>query len=89
MADNAVESLRKALKKKVVDKFEEGTVIRWTAAGRYTYAAVKTSIGWFTTARGYDGNGLVAKQYEYEELLEVLARGEVTNLSVATAWEEI
>ena len=89
MAEAAIEGLRKALKKKVTDRFEVGTVIRWLAAGRYNYAAIKTEVGWFTTARGYDGNGMVAKCYEYEDLIEMLSRAEVTGLSVATAWEAV
>lgn len=89
MSEAAIKSLRKDLKEKVTDKFEVGTVLRWTGGGRYTYAAIKTNIGWFTTARGYDGNGIVAKVYEYDELVEMLAKGDITNLEVATAWEAV
>lgn len=89
MAEEAIEGLRKALKKKVTDRFEVGTVVRWTGGGRYTYAAIKTSVGWFTTARGYDGNGIVAKVYEYDELVEALAKGDATNIEVATEWETV
>lgn len=89
MAKSAIESLRKDLKEKVTDKFEVGTVIRWTGGGRYSYAAIKTSIGWFTTARGYDGNGIVNKVYDYEDFVEMLAKGDATDIEVATEWEAI
>lgn len=89
MAEAAIEGLRKALKKKVTDRFEVGDVIRWTAAGRYCYAAIKTDVGWFTTARGYNGNGMVAKVYEYDELIDVLSRGEASDIRVAIEWEAI
>jgi hypothetical protein len=89
MAKTAVERLRKDLAEKVTDTFEVGTVIRWVGGGRYTYAAIKTSVGWFTTARGYDGNGIVSKQYEYDELVEVLSKGDATDIEVATAWEAV
>jgi hypothetical protein len=84
----AVEALRKALKKKVIDKFEVGDVIRWTASGRFTYCAIKTEAGWFTTAREY--NRFVDGSYsDFADLVEVLARSEVTDVMVSTGWEEI
>lgn len=89
MAKSAVERLRKDLREKVTDTFEVGSVIRWVGGGRYTYAAIKTNIGWFTTARGYDGNGIVAKVYEYDELVDALAKGDATNIEIATEWEAI
>jgi hypothetical protein len=66
------------------DRFPLGTVIRWTAAERYTYYAGKTNVGWFTTAR--PGNPFVKTQMDYEELREVLGRSEVTDIAVATGW---
>lgn len=66
------------------DRFPLGTVIRWTAAERYTYYAGKTNVGWFTTAR--PGNPFVKTQMDYEELREVLSRDEVTDIAVASNW---
>lgn len=66
------------------DRFPVGTVIRWTASERYTYAAVKTGYAWFTTAR--PGNPFVKQQMNYEELQEVLLRDEVTDIAVAKDW---
>ena len=66
------------------DRFPRGTVIRWTANERYTYAAIKTNVGWFTTSR--PGNPFVKQQMNYEEFQEVLQREEVTDIAVATGW---
>lgn len=89
MAKSAIDALRKDLKGKSTDRFRVGDVIRWTGGGRYTYAAIKTSIGWFTTARGINGNGIVAKVYDYEELVDMLAKGDATDIEVAVEWEAI
>lgn len=86
MAD-AVRALRKALDKKVADKFDVGDVIRWTAAGRYTYAAIKTAAGWFTTAS--NTNSFVSSYLTYEDLIEVLARSEVSDVMVSVGWIEV
>lgn len=82
--DVAVKSLRKVLDKKVSDKFEVGDVIRWTAAERFTYAAIKTAAGWFTTAS--NTNSFVSSYLSYEDLIEVLARSEVSDVAVSAGW---
>ena len=41
----SLNALRESLAGVQRDEFPEGTVIRWTASGRYTYAAVKTPVG--------------------------------------------
>ena len=84
-----MERLRDALAAKVTDEFEIGDVIRWTGGGIYTYAAIKTSVGWFTTARGSMGNGFVAKEYTYEALVELLASADVSVVEIATGWEAV
>lgn len=66
------------------DRFPLGTVIRWIASERYTYAAIKTNVGWFTTAR--QSNPFVKPLMEYEALQKVLARPEATDIAVAGAW---
>lgn len=81
----AIADLRKVVEENPDrDRFPRGTVIRWTAAERYTYAAIKTNIGWFTTSR--PGNPFIKQQMNYEELQEVLSRDEVTDIAVATGW---
>lgn len=52
----SMKSLKYALKHALRDEFEEGTVIRWTMVfentdKRYRYAAIKTPVGWCTTAQ--------------------------------------
>lgn len=82
----AIADLRKAVAANAPrDQFAIGTVIRWTARERFTYAAIKTSIGWFTTAR--PGNPYIKNFLAYEELEEILARPETADAAVATAWE--
>jgi hypothetical protein len=82
-----IKALKKALKGKTTDGWELGTVIRWTAAGHYSYAALKTAIGWVTTARW--NNGFVPKTVTYDELVEILSRSETTDVAVATEWASI
>lgn len=82
----SMKELRKAAKKRK-DEFENGTVVRWTAAGVYTYAAIKTPVGWFTTANNnaYTPNVLRT----FDDLLKVIARSETSNVAVATAWTPV
>lgn len=88
MSEEAISVLRKSLRKKIKDRFKVGDVIKWTAAGRFTYAAVKTESGWFTTAR--TGNVFVDSRLDgYEDLVEILARSEVSDVMVSTGWEAI
>lgn len=79
----AIEKLRAEISKAVKDPFEDNTVVRWVSAGRYNYAAIKTVAGWFTTA---NNNAFVPGVVTYEELLDILARSEVSQVAVATEW---
>lgn len=83
----SIEAVKAALKEARKDTFEDGTVIRWTAAGKYTYAAVKCEIGWFTTAAQY--NRFVDQILTFEQLLDVLSKSDATDIAVATEWMEI
>lgn len=83
----SVKALKEAVKRAARDKFEVGDVVRWTSAGRYTYAAIKTEIGWFTTSRY--GNPFVAQVLDFDELLEVIARSETTDVAYASVWTEV
>jgi hypothetical protein len=80
-------SLKKALQEAVTDNFLLGDVIRWTASDRYVYAAVKSPVGWFTTAAEY--NRHVPQVVTYEELVKILSRAEVSDVQFATNWETV
>jgi hypothetical protein len=73
---NGLAELSKALAAKQVDRFEVGTVIRWTSADRYTYAVIKAGNGrWYVTGAGrFYGTD----EFGYEELLDILGRSEVS-----------
>lgn len=77
--------IKKTLKKGKPDEFENGTVIRWTSGGQYTYAALKTPAGWFTTARDLPG-AHVPQVVSFERLLQILQRSETSKVAVAVAW---
>lgn len=83
----SMKALKSALKNKIADEFEVGTVIRWTSSGTYTYAAIKSPVGWFTTARDY--NTYVPQQVTFDQLVKILQRAETTEIEVATEWQEI
>lgn len=69
------------------DPFSAGDVIRWTVDGGYTYAAIKTSVGWFTTAR--DHNMYVRQTYRYLDLVKMLVKRDVVDLEVSTEWRKV
>lgn len=84
----SLKKLKKAAKKRT-DDFADGTVVRWTSSDRYTYAAIRTPVGWYTTARA--GNPFVKQVIDFEDLLDIVARAETTNVEVATdtGWEKV
>lgn len=65
----------------IVRGLSTGTVIRWFN-GRYLYAALKTPVGWFTTAT--EANTMCPQKLSDTELGNVLSDVE---FAVATAWE--
>lgn len=70
------------------DQFEIGSVVRWTSAGRYKYAALKSDAGWFTTAT--ITNPFVGQKITFEELLDILARPESSEVYVCEDdWTEV
>jgi len=86
----------KALRKKIgrtrgsQDPFTDGTVIRWVSNGSrgqaYVYAALRAAgLWWITGGAGYYG----APTKTYEELSKILARGEVSDVVVASAWASV
>jgi hypothetical protein len=83
----SLKALKKAVNRKQKDTFALGTVIRWEANG-YTYAALKTGAAWVTTAR--PGNPFVKSIYpDFEDLLEVLGRAEVTEVWISDSWLQV
>jgi hypothetical protein len=90
VSEKAVKGLKKALKDKASDRFETGDVIRWTAAGKYSYAAIKTPAGWYTTASALAVRvGKMPFVLDYDGLLDVLNRAETTDIKIATEWKDI
>lgn len=83
----SIEKLRETLADAVTDDFDMGTVIRWVAADKYRYTAIKTEIGWTTSARSI--NSFVPQVVDYEELVNILSRSEVRDVEVATSWEPV
>ena len=83
---DALKALKKALKNKMTDEFEEGSVIRWKSADRYVYVVVKASGKWWITGvANYYGN----RVFTFAQLIEILSLSEVSDVTVATAWTEI
>lgn len=66
------------------DGFEYGFVVRWTAHGFYTYAAIKTEIGWVTTA--HPENKYVPRILDAKALSKILNSDDVTDVEAATGW---
>lgn len=89
MTTSAVSQLRDDMKRGGLrkDPFAVGDVLRWKVKGEYTYAAIKTPVGWFTTAR--DHNMYVRQTYRYMDLVKMLVKREVTDLEVSTGWRKI
>jgi hypothetical protein len=83
---DALKALRTGLKKKVSDQFEVGDVIRWTGGGRYNYAAIKSPVGWFTTA---NNNAYVPNVVSFDRLLDILNKADSTDIQVAGEWVDV
>lgn len=84
----SMKALRDALASAKRDDFEVGTVIRWVAADRYNYAAIKTPVGWYTTATNRAAM-YVGQVEDFDGLIEALSRSEVSNVEVAAVWEQV
>ena len=82
---SAIARLRGALAPRVVDAFEEGDVIRWKS-GIYQYAVIKAKGKyWFTGGGSWYGT----RSVNYDDLIAILNRAEVSDVAVATAWAQI
>lgn len=71
------------------DPFPSGTVLRWTAKGRYSFAALRcdNKLWYLTGGAGMFGTSMKT----FSELLELLEEpsNEIADLLVAVAWEEV
>lgn len=86
-SEKAIKALSKALKKSA-DLFADGDVIRWVATHGdtpYTYAAVKSPLGWYTTSRTRS----VGQVLTYTELIDVLGRFEVSAVEFSSGWTAV
>jgi hypothetical protein len=67
------------------DDFEPGQTIVWRQSGYY-YAALKTPVGWTTTAsEGNRANPRIPRSPSFEVLVMVLSDPKVTDVLVAAA----
>lgn len=81
----SMKALQKALKGKQTDKFEVGTVIRFTRSEKYTYAVVKAGNGcWYSTSASF--NTFVPQVMDFDALVDVLKSAEVDQIEVSATW---
>ena len=85
----SIKAIRKSVKRshEQLDEFEDGDVVRWVVRGRsrsYTYAAMKTAAGWFTTATTAS---LVEQVVDFDRLLEILSGPCVERIDVVAGAE--
>lgn len=71
------------------DPFANGDVIQWTTAdGSYTYVAIKTPVGWYTSATAE--NMYVRPVYRrYVDLVKMLSKKDVGNIRIAAEWDDV
>lgn len=82
-------SIREGLQRQL-ESYQEGTVVRWVSSGQYSYAALKTPAGWFTTARAMPDYAQRTPQVaDNRELALILTKKEVSKVFVATEWQHI
>lgn len=93
--DDAIKSLRKSVKKADADKFLDGAVIRWKATSgysgiKYLYAAIRAGGKWYMMGRSSGTNPYYPNSpCEYGDLTEILARGDVSDVEVASGWTSL
>lgn len=71
------------------DPFASGTVLKWTALGKYEFAALRCDNNfWYLTG----GAGMYGSSMKsFDDLIEILEEpaNKISNLQVATAWEAV
>ena len=85
----SIKAIRKSVKRshEQLDEFEDGDVVRWVVRGcsrSYTYAALKTAAGWFTTATTASP---VEQVVDFDRLLEILSGPCVERIDVVAGAE--
>ena len=85
----SIKAIRKSVKRshEQLDEFEDGDVVRWVVRGcsrSYTYAAMKTAAGWFTTATTASP---VEQVVDFDRLLEILSGPCVERIDVVAGAE--
>lgn len=84
---NFINMLRKDLEEtNKTDDITNGTVIRFTWRGIYTYAVIKSGDKFYSTATR---DGVVPMVMDYEKLVEVLSYDSVDNINVAVAFKNL
>jgi hypothetical protein len=77
----SIKEVKRAVKRSN-DDFEDGTIVAWTSSERYTYAAIKSPRGWYTTASSAAASYGVQQVITFEALLKIIARSETSNVRV-------
>lgn len=84
----SIKVLQEALADIKRDQFKDGDVLRWKSAGRYSYAAIRTPLGWYTTASS-SGERFVPKIVQFAGLIDVLSQPSVSDIEFASEWTNI
>lgn len=73
------------------DTFKNGDVIRWTSGGRFTFTALKTPGGWYTSSASYGGNvpSGVPQIPSWSKLAKILQSDDVTDVQYAAGWIDV
>jgi hypothetical protein len=69
--------------------YKVGAVIGWFSAGKYSYVAIKTPVGWYTTASQRAEYYGIKKVMTFGELVDILMRDEVTDVKKVKSWKAI
>lgn len=77
----SMKEIKKAVKRQK-DDFVDGTLVTWVSGGKFTYAAIKTPVGWYTTASDRAAAFGIGKVITFETVLEILSRGESSSVRV-------
>lgn len=89
MSNTAIKSLAEDMRLGGVteDPFTWGDMLRWITASGYTYSAIKTPVGWYTSATS--DNMYVRQRYSYIDLVKMLVREKPMSLEMAINWREV
>lgn len=73
------------------DRYPDGTIIRWISSEKYTYGALKTPVGWYSTSASRGGvvTSQVPQIMSFETLVGILSHKASSQVEVAVAWEPV